>query len=376
MSRFMDWLLRPAPVPVAEHSSLSSLVISSALQNANPYGSRDERVPAIVAARRMTVDTVAALPVADWDGVEKTKRPSPVVTQPNPEETRQETMVQTMRALVDRGNAYWILDDLDEYGHPQTFRVARRHEVHPQWSTNFRRRLYFTDNGRQWRTDGIAPNLAVIAIDRGPDDLEGRGPMQSPRIAGLVAEMMYSQEFFENNAKPTTLLKHPSVLTADEAKAFVEQWDAAQTRRGTGVLSGGLEHIETGFSPSDSDWVNTHLTGILDVCNLFGMPSSLLGYNAPGGSLTYENRADLFGEWWRTGLQPTYVSRIERAWSSLLPRGRDVRLDASPLTRLTDTDRAVYYTAALAGGWLDSGEVRELEGLTGEAGRVIDRETL
>ena len=55
------------------------------------------------------------------------------------------------------------------------------------------------------------------------------------------------------------------------------------------------------------------MVGIGDVANLFGVPGSLLNYNQPGSSLTYQNIGSVFETFWRTTGRPTYARRIAGA---------------------------------------------------------------
>jgi HK97 family phage portal protein len=161
----------------------------------------------------------------------------------------------------------------------------------------------------------MAPNLIVLSVNRAPSDTTGVGPMESPRIEGLIAEQLYSQEYFQNNGNPTGVLDVPGLLTKDEADVLKRQWVAGHATRAPAVVSGGMTWEPLSFNPNDSEWTETHMVGIGDVATLFGVPSVLLNYNAPGSSLTYQAIDDVNEQWWRNSLNPTYAERIEQAWA-------------------------------------------------------------
>lgn len=334
-------------------------------------------VPSVYRARQMTVDTVSELPVVSMRDRRPAQNQPAIVLHPNDEQTPQEFVAETVMAMVNDGVAYWKLSGWDDFGHPTSAQVAQSPEVMARWSiperpTGRRHRLYFHGDGAgQYRPLGssLFPDLAVIPLNRSANDLTGTGPMQSPRLRGLIAEMAYSQNYFEQAADPGGTLIHPGDLTQDEAQDLLEQWVAEKLGyRGTSVLSGGLTYKMEGFSPEQSQWVETHLTGVLDAAHLFGMPPAFLGYNSPGGSLTYQNLSDVWEDWWRGTLRPSYVKRITAAWSRLVPRGQAVTMNPNLLVRGDSKARYEVYALALTNGIMDVAEVRELEGLPVDAG--------
>jgi HK97 family phage portal protein len=339
MGRFIDWLSKPASVPIAEHSSLASLIVSSRLQTMSVEGQRALSVAAIFRARQLNADTLASLPV---------KAGESLVPAPNSDQDTLEFVSETVMSMQDYGEGYWRRYDNGD------LRVLDATRMHVDWDKSKTNRVYTYDDKRM-RHWGLDPSLIVLPINRAAGDLTGRGPMQSGRIAGIIAEQRYVESFYLNNAQPTGLLSHPGVLDAGEAKAFVEQWEAGQGERGTAVVSGGLEYKPTSFNPADSEWVETHMVSVGDCATLFGVPSVLLNHAVSGSTLTYQAIGDVYQGYYRMTLGPTYGRRIEKAWSKVL--GRPVAFDPEGLFLASLKTRADTVGVLVRAGYDPAGAV-------------------
>ena len=369
-----DWFTTKVDADSADHSTLADLVVATEIQNAMTAQNDVLKVPAIYRAKTMTEKAIASMPVASWTGTAKSPRQPVIVTNPTAG-TREQFLEETVNSLMT-GEAYWELSNYVN-GFPTDIRVLDPRRMTVTWRQPDQRvREYFYFDTRM-RATGFQPNLAVISIDRGPGDLKGFGPMSSDRIDGIVAALDYIQEFFENAGTPTGILRVSKELSKEQADLLKQQW-TSRSARTPAVMSSGYEWESLSFNPNDSAWVEAYYATVLDVANLFGIPPTILGFNAPGSALTYQNLSDVYEAWVRTTLRPVYMKPIEAAWSRLVPRGQDVRFDARALTRLSDDQRAEMYTKALSAqtGWLSRDEVRELEGLApdGVENQVIDRE--
>ena len=307
-------------VPVTEAYSMTGLA---------------SKLPAAYRARTMTANTVAQLPVM-LPG--RTNIPA-IVRRPDPDRTRLEFLRETVLSLVDHGQAYWELIPSAGRG-LAAVRVLNWPEMVVTWQDRQQDRRVYTYRRRRMT---LNRDLLVLTMNRGRDELQGRGPMQHTRLSGVAAALDYSQQFFLNSAEPSGVLYSDEEITDTQADTMRARWieqHAPQTRT-PAVLGGGLKWEPSGLSPKDSDWVATHGAGILDVAQIFGIPARLLGYSQPGSSLTYSNISDVYLSWWRETLQPDYVAPIEAAWSQLA--GAPVEFDPRPLLRANLQER---YTLA------------------------------
>ena len=97
-----------------------------------------------------------------------------------------------------------------------------------------------------------------------------------------------------------------------------------------------------------------------DVATLSGVPGSLLNYNQPGSSLTYENVESVYQGYWRQTLKPSYASRITAMWTEIL--GTQVRFDPEELFLASIQDRA-QAASVLANSGYNGEESAEVVGL-------------
>lgn len=299
-------------------------------------------VAAIYRARTMTVDAMASIPLRTMSGE--------MVPAPNTSQSVQEFLAETMRSLIDHGDAYWhVLPS--GYVH-----VLNPSDMNVTWTDTTR-----TTRKYVYRAQRMFPgvNLRVLSIDRGPEDLTGFGPMQSPRIRGLIAETRYVQEYFENNGNPTGILEIPRTASKEEAEALQRQWLEARTIRAPAVLSGGMSWTQTAFSNQDSEWVAAHRESVGDAALLFGIPGAILGFNTPGSSLTYTSLGDLQEQWWRQTLQITYARRIQDNWSKVA--GEEVRFDPEEFFLASLGTRSNSARQLVDGGW-DPDDVLDVVG--------------
>ena len=324
LERFLFGYPLSEPRDVAAHSSLADLIVSDRLQNLTT-ASTALAVAAVYRARQMNADTLASLPLADGNGT-----PLMAVNESQPVS---EFIAETVLSLQDCGDAYW------EIGTGRTLTVLDHNRMHVEWADASRTvRRYRYDRNRIMRPTGVARNLHVLSVNRGPGDLTGIGWMESDRIDGILAEQKWSQEYFENHGNPSGILKKTGNLTAEEARALRNQWEDARTVRGPAVLAGNLDWTPTGFNADDSEWVATHKAGVADVATLSGVPGALLNLADSGSNLTYTNLADLYSQYWRMTLRPTYASRIEHAIAETMQLF--VRFDPEELYRANLQTRA------------------------------------
>jgi HK97 family phage portal protein len=179
--------------------------------------------------------------------------------------------------------------------------------------------------------------------------------------AGLAAQR-FGAEFFADSAIPSGILTTDSSLSAENADAMHDRWQAKrQGRRDTAVLGNGLKFQAITVSPEESQNLETRKFSIQEACRYFGVPPEMIGSEA-GGSLTYANVEQRDLDFLKYGVGPK-MRRLESALNGLLPRGQYVKFNTGALLRTDLKTRYESYALALAEPrpWLTVDEVRELE---------------
>jgi HK97 family phage portal protein len=153
-------------------------------------------------------------------------------------------------------------------------------------------------------------------------------------------------------------------LSETQADDIQTRW---MTRHGYGnrapaVLPTSIEVETIGWSPQDTQFLESKQYMAVEICWWFGIDPRLLGLAASGQSLTYSNVETTYVDLQRMSLMP-WTSRIESALSRVLPRAQSARFDFSPMLRTTLQDRFQAYQIAIESGWLTVEEVRMLENL-------------
>ena len=102
-----------------------------------------------------------------------------------------------------------------------------------------------------------------------------------------------------------------------------------------------------------------------EAARMFGMPGTMLEYNAPGSSLTYQNIGEVFSFFVKTCLQPIYLEPQEQAMSDLLPRTQAAAFNIDSFYRPDQKARwEVYEIATKVIGVDEAAQwAREREGL-------------
>jgi HK97 family phage portal protein len=291
-----------------------------------------------------------------------------IVTRPDPFTTRYAFLAQTVRSMVEEGDAYWYTWDHDpESGRPRAARVIPADEVDVAWDD-----LRFLPRYR-WRGRDMVAGRDIVHIPLAPraGSLRGVSPLTAGRrtLLAIEAAELYAAGYFSGSAVPSGVITVPGTLTDDEAQLLLEGWIEAHGGPvpTPAILSGGAGYQETHGNPEESQLVETREHGVAMVARMLGIPAPLLLVSVGGSSITYANVSALYGELIRATVAPLYLAPIEAAWSDLVPRTSSVRFDLGELSRLDVRARLEAYSLARDLGILDEAAIGRLEGLPGRA---------
>ena len=281
-----------------------------------------------------------------------------VLKHPDPSDTRMSTLAAVFVSLLIDGNAYLLVGNRDSLGHPRSFLVLAPAAV----------ALTVRDGVRFYSVAGRAYDAEDVLHIRGltlPGHDIGLGPLAMQRRAlGLaIAGEDHAAELYVNGAIPAGVLSSDQELTQAEADAAKAQFVAAHggRQRSPAVLSGGMDYKTLSFSASDLELVESRRFSAQQVCTIFGVPSYLVGVGSTD-SRTYANAQDDARFFATYTLRP-WLTRVEAALSTLLPRGQEAKFNLDALLRADTAQRYAAHSAGLAGGWLSVAEIRKLEDL-------------
>jgi HK97 family phage portal protein len=178
-----------------------------------------------------------------------------------------------------------------------------------------------------------------------------------------LAVQRFGRQFFSQGATPTGILSTGGPMSRDNVDFTKEMLTrATRGKREPLIVSGGeVKWQSLSINPNESQFIDSRKLGVAEIARTFGVPPEMIGGEA-GNSLTYANTTQRSLEFVRYSLSP-WMTRLEKAISTLLPRGQTVKFNPNSLLRGTTLERYQAHQIALASGWLTVDEVRALEDL-------------
>ncbi len=182
----------------------------------------------------------------------------------------------------------------------------------------------------------------------------------------------YTNKFYENGARPSVILEHPSLFNDEAAidrlkKSWNSLHQGIENAWKTAVLEQGMKANFMNVNAKDAQLIETLEFSLIDIANFFSIPPHKLGdksrtaYN----SIEAENQSFL-----DDGLDSWLVTYEEECRDKLLTeRQKDedshlVEFSRQALVRADLKTRAEYYKSATGGApWLTVNEARSLENL-------------
>ena len=197
-----------------------------------------------------------------------------------------------------------------------------------------------------------------------PFALRGRGPLQlcDAATSVTVEAQTWAANFYAEGGNPSINLHDPAELTADEAEDLRSQWISTPANTPQ-VTSGGLEIREVPGNENGAQMLEARQHNNGDSARMFGIPGSLLEYQMPGSSLTYQNLEGEFTKLVRVCLQPLYLEPIEQAMSDLLSRSTTARFNVKGFLRADTFTRFRVHKLAIDTGIYDQAYAQREEGI-------------
>ena len=262
------------------------------------------------------------------------------------------------------------------WGNSYSHVVRRSGEVAELWplppnkitvKRNDRGNLEYWYNGgeQKFRQDQIF-HIPLLGFN----GLVGFSPLTMARRAiglGLAAEE-YASRFFENDARPGIVLRHPTNLSEKAEKNLVDSWQGQHGGVSKSwrvkVLEEGMDIEQVGIPPKDAQFLEVREFQERQIAKLFRIPPHLLSDTERSTS-------------WGTGIEQQniglvtytlrpYLVRIERAIKQqlILPRDRDRFFAEFLIDGLLRGDmqaRKEFYATARQWGWMSANDILELE---------------
>ena len=324
-------------------------------------------IGAVYRCVQILANSASQLPLEVYRGADQVD--NRLALQPDNRITAHQFWEQTVISLAMTGNAYWWRTNNSD-GEVQNLTVLRTGQVNVRiqetrgWPVG---KPVYSVGGK----DVNSNQIVHLSIFNKPGDFMGQGPLQASahdiETAYLVRK--YGDSILSNGSVPTGVLSTDQFLNADQANAYRDAWNLAQSDRGLAVLGNGMNYQAVSLSPKDIQFLESQQFSIAQIARLFGIPAVWLNLGIDGSSLTYSNVEDLARHYLQTTLSP-YLNTIEQNFSLLLPRKNEARFKLDALLRANLMARVDSYDKLIPLGVMSAEEARLSEGLPIPDGEV------
>lgn len=295
-----------------------------------------DQLPITQGTASLIADAIASMrlyPVDERTGLELLDVVYPVLEQPNPDEHRADTLHKIVQSMFWTGNAEALNGPRDANGAVDAITVLNPDSVGPDVDIEDELRI------RGWHVDGVwYPRIALTHWKLNDDPR--RGPMGSSPLKRCATALdtygwayRYLADFFANGGNPGSVLKSKLELDPAKITELSAEWISARKAKRPAFLPNWLELDIPTSSGELSAVVEVLGFAAAEVARALNMPVSLVNAPVAGYSLQYSNVGDEFRRWLATSLGTTWIARVERGFSLLLPAGVAARLDPSTLYR-------------------------------------------
>lgn len=326
------------------------------------------RISAFYTCVLLISDTIATLPVDSFirrDGNRVPYRPRPEwVQKPDVDLLRSEHYQQVLVSLLLDGNAY-VRIFRDGRGDVVNLVCLDPLRVQVRRNPVTREVEYVIDN----QYDGIvkAKDMLHITEIRRPQALKGMSRVSELKDnLGLSSALQsFAARFFGQGATVQGIIEFPGNLTKEQAQDLQKGFDS--THKGfkkahkTGILSGGAKYVKTGVNPDEAQMLESRKLAIEEVARMFRVPPHMIGITTPG-AMSYASVEQNNINFVVHTLRP-YISKLEDAYSSLLPSEAFLKFNVDGLLRGDYTTRIQGYSIGLQAGFYSVNDVRRFEDL-------------
>ena len=309
-------------------------------------------IPGLWRGVTLISDTIGALPIHAYRGDQRIEPMPPILERPYPNETRIETMSAIAASLVIHGNYIAVLGDIGANGYPESLYPVSASRVHVD---RIEGRLSYKINDELFDSERVM-HIKNFAM---PGQIVGVGIVAAQRqgIGSALAMQEYAAKYFDGGAQPTGILYSDNAdLSQDEADMLKAVWmrHYGGTSREPAVLNASTKFEQLSDNAKDSQLVESREFSLTEIANMLGLPGYYLG--APNSSRTYSNVEQEQLQFLR-GITPL-LTRIESAFTDLLPRGQYAKFNTDALLRSDTLTRYQAHKIALETGFLTVDEVR------------------
>jgi HK97 family phage portal protein len=332
-------------------------------------------VPAIQRAVTLISHTVGSLSMQGWrNGVPMAETPS-ILSRPDPYQDPVSFYRSVAFGLAVYGESVLWIARRDSLGYPLSLIDVPIGELHIEANQRDRLRPRYQWGDRtstRYSLANTSGDFVHIVYHRYPGELHGVGPLQmcGAAVSVAVEAQDWAGNFYASGGVPPLVIKSAVELDGStdpdtgltEAQQLKAAWMAGDNNVPK-VIDPGIDEIQQlDYNPATAAALEARQFSNGDAARMYGIPGTLLEYNMPGSSLTYQSVPDVWIEFLRGCLQPSYLEPIEAQMSDLLPRSGTGRFNTRGLQRADVKTRYEAYNYGIPLGVITTEEARREEG--------------
>lgn len=337
------------------------------------------RISAFYSCVLLISDTISTLPVDSFirrDGNRVPYRPRPAwIQKPDIDLLRSEHYQQVLVSLLLDGNAY-VRIFRDSRGDVANLVCLDPTRIQVSRNPATKKVEYIIDNYESGVVQ--ASEMLHITEIRKPQALTGLSRVTELKDnLGLASALQsFAARFFGQGATTNGVIEYPGKLTLEQAKNLQTGFDNAhkgfKKAHKTGILDSGAKYVKTGVNPDEAQMLESQKFAIEQVARMFRIPPHMIGITS-AGAMSYASVEQNNINFVVHTLRP-YISKLEDAYSTLLPNEAFMKFNVDGLLRGDYTTRIQGYSIGLQSGFYSVNDVRRFEDLrpvdNGDTNRV------
>lgn len=324
----------------------------------------------VFAAGRLLASNVASLPLQNYRSVqgvrEQIPRPSLLVS-PSVQGTLHDWLFRCVTSLVYRGNAYGYITTRDSLGFPTGVEW-----LNPDWVQVIDSLPNFGQPGSYthpiWYILGrevSAEDIVHIPWFTMPGKVRGLSPVGAYAAtvsAGLSAQE-FTRDWFDNGGVPPGTFANENAVVDQKDADIIKQRLVSAIRSHQPIVYGkDWKYTPITVSPNEAKFIETMRLTATQIAAIYGIPPTMIGGETGSSSLRYANVEQESINFVQFTLLP-WLTKLETAFSALLPRGQYVKFNVDALIRPDTKTRYETYQIARNIGLRSTNELRALDDL-------------
>jgi HK97 family phage portal protein len=328
----------------------------------------------VYACVRAISETVGTLPFHLYRKLSEDKRERatdhplyPIINRmPNPEMTDmvfRETMLVHLNTWGNfYGNIVWNKGSKVEAIWP-----LRPDRMEVQEIDGKRRYIYTLESGERRGFD-TTEMLHIPGL--GFDGIIGYSPIRknAEAIGLAMAAEEYGARFFQNDARPGVILKHPGELSQPAQDRLRKSWEdmhkGLSNKHRLGILEEGMDFATIGIPPNEAQWIELRKFQLPEICRIYRVPPPIIGDLERATFSNVEEMTRYFGN---LCILP-WLRRVEQHYNNKLLKESEqnayyVEHNMDSMMRADQKSRYESYATGRQWGWFSANDVLKKENM-------------